>query len=738
MARTLNARWLAAFRQAQVRPVLIMKITLGERPDSPNDLYNVAFVSGDAPLFGYPCSIAGMTSVGIEADPITRTVSFNAVTVTMLDDGLLRALALTYALINRPVELLIGTPELAETDFVTLLGKLRIKEIVPSEGQLTIELDDTRAESLALKDEGFEWPDHPWSLLRELMRRGRQQSAQQAPAANFAIPASDTSHFVVTRRQYHPLPEGEIEAEGNNREEILRRLQALCEISYSLLSISEIGESKVIPWNPSRMGVGDFEWTANDIADVEQVSSFGNVITRVSADAALDFPALQNRVSGRPAPPKIEPRYTARDTEAETDLRGPFYGQDIALHEHAVESTWMTSGCKVGDLFNIPVGKNKPALLVGETSLRVALPFWHGFCGTRTEDVGSRPRGPGALVDEAIYGPLNTGTVYDVSLGVNVIGRDYMRDGLANFNQAAYEASYSGVGNTNTIEVVWFTGATELGRSTVTSASAGGDYLRFEAIEQSLVQSIGLASIVSNGNVTYQIIERTSSLIPLSSTISAASALSVSRPGYVLLIDRENPERQEIVKATAFSYDTSKGTLARNWQSSRRPGESETRDYWREGAFTIVRGQLGTTAQEFGPTTVAFDVTIAEWLARQILARAHYGMPELSLRVGLDKLSAEIGDIGTVTWPLLFGHRISGSGSASILWEITRLEIDVISESPGISISLTSAAIATHTPVDVVPVVGYAALSSPLLEPYFDAGLLSYIDGVAVTYITRY
>ena len=738
MARTLNANWLRAFRRAQVRPVLLMRITLGERPDSPANLYNVAFVSGDAPLFGYPCSIAGMSSVSIDADPITRNVSFNAVTVTMVDDGLLRSLALTYALVNRPCELLIGTPELAETDFVTLLGKLRIKEILPSEGKLEIELDDTRAESLALEDEGFEWPDHPWSLLRELMRRGRQQSAQQAPAANFAIPASETSHFVVTRRQYHPAPEGDIEPQGNSREPILQRLQSLCEISYSLLSISEIGESKVIAWNPSRAGAGDFEWTANDISDVEQVSSFGNLITRVSADTSLDFPALQNRVSGRPAPPKIEPRYTARDAESETDLRGPYYGQDIALHEHAVESTWMSSGCKVGDLFATPVTRTKPTLLVSDTSLRVPLPFWHGFCGTRTSDLGARSRGAGTLVDEATYGPLNTGTVYDVGLGVNVIGRDYMRDGAANFDQAAYEAAYAGVGNTSLIEVVWYTGATELGRATVTSASAAGDFLRFEAIAESLAQTIGLASIVSNGNVTYQIIERAPTLEPLSSTISAASALSISRPGYILLIDRERPERQEIVKATAFSYNTGAGSLVRNWRSSRRPGETETRDYWREGTFTIVRGQLGTVAQEFGPTTVAFDVTIAEWLARQLLGRAHYGMPELSLRVGLDKLSAEVGDIGTVSWPLLFGHRISGSASASVLWEITGLEIDVISESPGISVSLTSAAIATHTAADVNPIVGYARLSSPLLEPYFDDGLLSYIDQVAVTYTTRY
>lgn len=738
MARTLNANWLRVFRRAQVRPVVLMRITLGERPDSPANLYNVAFVSGDAPLFGYPCSIAGMSSVGIKADPISRSVSFNAITVSMLDDGLLRSLALTYALINRPVELLLGSPDLAEADFVTLLGKLRIKEIVPSEGRLEIELDDTRAESLALKDEGFEWPDHPWSLLRELMRRGRQQSAQQAPAANFAIPASATSHFVVTRRQYHPLPEGDIEKQGNSREPILQRLRSLCEISYSLLSISEIGESKIIPWNPVRVGVGDFEWTANDIADVQQSSSFSNVITRISADASLDFPALENPVAGRPAPPRIEPRYTARDTESEADLRGPFFGQDIAIHEHAIESPWLSAGCKVGHLFAIPPGDTKPTLLTSETSMRVPLPFWHGFCGTRPDDIGARPRGAGTLVDEATYGPLNTGTVYDVSLGVNVIGRDYMRDGVANFNKAAYEAAYLGVGNTSSIEVVWFTGATELGRSTVTSASAAGDFLRFEAIEESLVQSIGLASIVSNGNVTYQIIERTPALVPLSSTIAAASAISGARPGYVLLIDRERPERQEIVKTTAFAYTVSAGRLVRNWRSSRRPGETETREYWNEGTFTIERAQLGTTAQQFGPTTVAFDVTISEWVSRQLLARAHYGMPELSLRVGLDKLATEIGDIGTVTWPLLFGHRISGSGSASVLWEVTGLEVDVISESPGISVTLASAAIATHTAVDVAPVVGYARLANPLLEPYFDGTVIPYIDQVAVTYTTRY
>ncbi len=742
MARTLNANWVRAFRRAQVRPVILATVALGERPDVPESLLTASWVSGDAPLFGYPCSISGLSTLSVEVHPITRRMSVGEINLSFVDDGTLRAIGAAYTLKNRRVTIKLGTPELAEADFEVLAAELRIDEVVPSRGVIEVSLTDTRTEPLDLRDDAFEFPDHPWRLMQRVLRRGYGRSRALAPDTNFSLAASDTSHFVVTRHQYHPAPEDDVTPQENAREPLIDRLQALTELAYTVLRADELGQAEAVAWDPSPAGGVAFELGADDVADVEQVSTYEDLISRVTCDYALSVKTVAGRVGGS-ADIEIEPRYQARDAAAEEDLRGPYWGQDVAIYEHQIASDFFAGGATVGGYF--PGSSSGPQLSASATSLPVPLPLWHGFCGTLTTDAGYRVRLPGTPASSAIYGSPMSAQLFDVVLGVNVIQVDAMRDGTASWNKTAIEATYAGAGNysSNNLEVIWFSGpvvgGVELGRAVVTSASSDGKWLRFEAISPSVAANIGAASIVAP-DVYYEVRSWSSPQQPLSSTIASAQQVSAGRPGYLKLIQRSDPTKQEIVKTTAFAYDVTAGATSKIFASNERIGEPDSlsRQYWNRGTFTIERGQLGTTARSFDATTVAIDITIPVWLSAQLLARAHYGIPRVKLRLGLHYLGAEVGDIVTLADSMILTHRLSGSTHAAMTWEITSLEVDLISESPGINVTLAAAEVSSHTPADVVPLPPIGRLANPLLQPYFDNSVIPYIDGTAVTYTTRY
>lgn len=736
MARTLNANWLRAFRQSTIKPVVLLSIQFDERGDDPENPFLVSWVSGDRPLFGHPCSIANVSTISTELDPITRRVALNEITVTFIDDGTLRYFARTLPLKNRRSTLKLGTSDLAEADFEVIADGLRIQEVLPSPGQIEISLLDTRAEVLEIRDPVFEFPDHPWKMMQRIFRRASMMNRTVAPDDNFSLAASDISHFVVTRHQYHPAPEDDVEPIKDSEEPLINRISSLAEITYSVIKSDPFGQAKVISWDPTP-AIPAFAWGASDYDAIDQSSTYEDLITRIVCDYALSVKTISSRNHPR-ADVEIEPRYRAKDTVAENALRGPFWGIDQAISEHSIQSTFFSSGAQVGKLFS------GGTLSTGATSLIVPLPLWHGFCGTLTTDAGIR-QNPGSTDDEAdevLYGDWMTQDLYSPTLGAGVIRVDAMRDDTSSWDKAAIEATYSGVGNysQNNLVVHWFDGLPvaniELGRAVVTSASVNGKWLFFEAIERSVAAGIGQLAINPN-TVYYQIRNWSLTKQSLSSTINAAQQVTAMRPGYILLVDRGFPSKQEIVKTTAFAYQTGYGAETKVRGYATRNPEPNERQYWRRGEFTIERAQLGTTAQKFSENTFAIDITIAVYVAQKILERAHFGVPKLSLQVGLDKLGAEIGDIGTVESPLFLGHLVDGSTHSNITWEVISTEFDLYSDNPGIKIKLAAASVGGYTPANVVPIeneIDYARV----YEVYIDASGITYFDGIASPYTTRY
>lgn len=731
MARTLGTAWLRAFRRAQVTPIVLVRLEVQGFDQTRADVLAFSWCSGGTPLFGYPCSVADISTLSVRVDPITRKVNVGQFTVTFVDDGTLRSVASTYPLKNASMTISLGTPDLAEADFEPIASRLRVDEVIPQPGRLEVSATDVKAEPFELEDLPFEFPDHPYRAMQAILRRSRGRSRSLAPDANFPLTASDTSHFVVCRQQFHPDPEDRIEPIENTREEVVKRLHELARITHTVLRTNALGEAAVVPWDPAAPGTA-FYLGADDFTDFAQSSVFENIITRVTCDSALT--GIEGRGGRYGSVIELEPRYAAVDEEAEATLVGPYDGYTRAEYAHAVGTPWFSSGAQVGDVFT------GGSLSSSATTLPVPRPLWHGFCGTLTTDRGIRTRQAGTLMSTATYGSPNTGFVYDFTFGVNVIGVDRMRDGTATWNQAALEATYSGPGvySTNNLEIIWLQGAVELGRSVVTGATPNGQWIRFEAISPTLARSIGQASIVSSTNVTYEIRTYGSPVSTLSSTIAAAQAVSVSRPGYILLIDRDNLN-SEIVQTTGFAYDLTAALTTKDFRGSPQRFDEDlgTRHYWNLGNFTIVRAALGSTARTFGARTIAFDITIAVWLTETLLARAHFGVPEVSLRVGLDKLGIEVGDVGVLTEPLVMAHLLDGSTQSNMTWEVIGAEVDLLSESPGITLTLAAASIPGHDPVDYLPEPP-VTVTLAAREPYFDQSTIPYLDGPGTLYTTRY
>ncbi len=730
MARTLNARWLAAFRRAQVSPVVIVRLEVQGFDETRGDVLAFSWCSGGAPLFGYPCSIADLSTLSVRVDPITRKVSVGQFTVTFVDDGTLRSVASLYPLKNASLTISLGTPDLAEADFEPIASRLRVDEIIPQPGSLEVSATDVKSEPFDLEDVPFEFPDHPALAMQTILRRSRGRLRSLAPDANFSIAASDTSHFVACRQQFHPAPDDGIAPAENAREPVVKRLHELTRITHSILRSNALGEAELVPWDPAAPAT-DFALGADDFTDFGQLITLDNIITRVTCDSAIK--GIES-TGARGSVIEIEPRYAARDDEAELILVGPYDGYTRAEYAHSVATPWFSAGCNVGTLFG------GGTLAASATTLPVIRPLWHGFCGTLPTDRGIRARPDGSLISTGFYGAPNSGSLWDPTLGVNAIGVDRMRDGTATWDDVALAASYSGPGNysSSNVVIVWSTSTgVELGRSIVTGASASGTWIRFEAISPSLAASLGQQSLAFNGAVVYQLFVYGTVASPLSSTIAAAQQVSVSRPGYVLLIDRDTLNT-EIVKTTAFSYDTSYGYSVKQFPGSPQRFDDDLglRAYWNRGSFTIVRGQLGTTAQSFGSRTMAFDITIAHWLTETLLDRAHFGIPQAELRVPLSLMGIEVGDVGTLVEPLVMGHLISGSTASNMTWEVVGAELDVLSESPGIKLSLAMASIPAHDPVIYEPEPP-PELLSPSLDPYFDASANIYVDGFALIYTTR-
>lgn len=167
----------------------------------------------------------------------------------------------------------------------------------------------------------------------------------------------------------------------------------------------------------------------------------------------------------------------------------------------------------------------------------------------------------------------------------------------------------------------------------------------------------------------------------------ANAQLSGAKPLYMQFI--ENGVPTEIIKVTAVASlpagYTGTATLV-----SPENGQAATVNNVPLGAtLTIVRAQFGTTAAAHPSTAFLIDVTIPEIVSDYIIDRFSDGVSVIKVRTGLNKYHLQLADFVGVQWAEFLGYGMNGLAGTE-KWEIIGKEVDLASETPGITWMLAS------------------------------------------------
>lgn len=217
---------------------------------------------------------------------------------------------------------------------------------------------------------------------------------------------------------------------------------------------------------------------------------------------------------------------------------------------------------------------------------------------------------------------------------------------------------------------------------------------------------------------------------PTSPTQQTEHTVTSDRPAYLML--RPNPwysgqlnDEFEIVKATAFAYDTSLGSY---------PVEIDGRKWWAWGTYTIVREQFGTTARDWRTAQsegvlYVYDVTIPVWLAQQRLDRFGFGAPRVAFTVPTRHADIQLGDAISFERASFLAYGMNGITTDHV-WEVIEKEPRLFGPNPGWR--LTCSLIRKSALQDIVETVTEFDVMTPVLQVfdevvYDDSGAV-YVD----------
>lgn len=224
---------------------------------------------------------------------------------------------------------------------------------------------------------------------------------------------------------------------------------------------------------------------------------------------------------------------------------------------------------------------------------------------------------------------------------------------------------------------------------------------------------------------------------PPNSTILAAHQISSTKPAFLLITDHAG--NSEIIRAEAFAYDTTPGTL-------------EIGDlFWRWGVYSsITRGQRGTSAVDWesifglGTGTITrlyvYDITVAVFLAESVVDRHAYGVPGIRFWSPLHTYGLDLGDFVSLDSPdfmFVTANDTHQGLDANIVFEVTRVAEHWRGEMPGIAVEAHFVRDTAYTPgvLDEDPFAGDIPIGSiPGGEFYYDGTGALYDDGAGNVY----
>ncbi|NIM50444.1 MAG: hypothetical protein GTO22_14540 [Gemmatimonadales bacterium] len=158
-----------------------------------------------------------------------------------------------------------------------------------------------------------------------------------------------------------------------------------------------------------------------------------------------------------------------------------------------------------------------------------------------------------------------------------------------------------------------------------------------------------------------------------------------TRTAHFFLTDHLSGGLREIVEATSFSYDTSKVDL------ELRP-DGTTFNVYRYGTYTITRGALGTTAQNWlsvlqDPTPEigvwCYDITIPIWMLDNLLDRTARGLPIVTWVSPLRHSDLEITDVVGPISDIYMDESNDGL-DGTVPFEIVGTEPAIFKDQPGV------------------------------------------------------
>lgn len=178
-----------------------------------------------------------------------------------------------------------------------------------------------------------------------------------------------------------------------------------------------------------------------------------------------------------------------------------------------------------------------------------------------------------------------------------------------------------------------------------------------------------------------------------------------TRVAWLLIV---NSASFEIVQATVFTPETTDplGNASAVLDVDPTPNNNAVTSspavdaVYRNGTFTVVRAQRGTTAVAwidsaagipllFGssPPPRVYDITLAVNMAEARVNRFSNGCPVAKIRTSMVHYDLQVGDFVTITNDMYLNFQKDGADS-NVVWEITSKEVDVFDDSPGINFTL--------------------------------------------------
>jgi len=327
---TLSENWLAAIEKSGIKPIWLVSLELAKFSDSSAATFQ--FVSGDRP-YSTPTehiqnSLANVTNLSSQIDAKTRDVTISDCTLTFSDDGAIREIIDSYYIAGKKVTVWIGTPELASTSDFVRLGVFYVSDITADGSSIDLICQDT-GKILAEREIVGSWIGyHPLEVIEQILQAAAIDPSSYDYSTLNAEDLNVGRHWMTTRA----LTTGPRGFDGPPRNQITDKTNAK-DLIYELVATTGgtfapniDGVYKFAEYDSTAAAV--VTWTENEIADFEQVSTWENMINRVTLKSSTEYKA---RGASRF-------RVTVQDTNAQSDFSP---NNEPRVRAEEIETAWL-------------------------------------------------------------------------------------------------------------------------------------------------------------------------------------------------------------------------------------------------------------------------------------------------------------------------------------------------------------------------------------------------------------